>query len=779
MVNAGDDWGAWIDFPSKDGYPFYFRFYGGLGSAEYTRVWVCTNGFITFDNSNSTSHIPHNIPYPTMPNALVAGIWADLSIDSSASIITGQWEIFSRYYFVIIWKNALHKASGKRLTFQIILEDAPQYYPADRRYGQSRIWISYKNVDAINTDFTYGIEDQRGTKGWGGLCSGDSLAYFNGSTLNFYRHTSSYFLKRLTITFEDDNPDTEFGVVEENASCPRGLNIQRDWGKPSEPDLTYMFATALAGTATLLISVFSPVGWVAAAGIMVDTVLVGLDWGSIYLAYCQYSGRQVDVFDRDDVLEQQANVTALTYDYVVDASLSLVVEWILKTPNDVGTHSLTMTAKLEYYEYTITGEIIEKDPITTMVDLKIGPDDNISFDSADEISRGTHSRLYLGAYDTDDYYKIHVNEGDVIWVYAVGTSFPKPDFCLDLYYPNRTWKAGSPHGYSHTISFAADSTGYWFIRTHIYANYGFYALSVSVYPPGGGGGGCPYVYTWEGSQYVVDNNLLPASETSNGTDVEDYYKLEQTLMPLHDGNQFSLHSLLIKEFEHEHSYFDHVQLLAVDHSSDVNVAVTPNGQILTYKDPAPPMSAVNSLGENALTPLFLTDGNYYEGFKGDYLVLNFGNVISENAKLVMRTDMPPYKMSIHVQVQDSAGDWVDVAAITPRAYWATDIIDLSSYLPSSSNEFKVRLYFTASHKIDYVGLDVSPQEATDVEKGTLILARHSDNGCVTALLRRSDDRYAELLPGQSIKLFFLLPKQTAESRTYIIMVEGHYRTITT
>lgn len=97
MVGVGDDWGAWIDFPSRDGYPFYFRFYGGLGSAEYTRVWVCTNGFIAFDDSNSNSSIPHNIPYPTMPNALVAGIWSDLSIDSSASIITGQWAILSRY----------------------------------------------------------------------------------------------------------------------------------------------------------------------------------------------------------------------------------------------------------------------------------------------------------------------------------------------------------------------------------------------------------------------------------------------------------------------------------------------------------------------------------------------------------------------------------------------------------------------------------------------------------------------------------------------------------
>jgi len=33
-------------------------------------------------------------------------------------------------------------------------------------------------------------------------------------------------------------------------------------------------------------------------------------------------------------------------------------------------------------------------------------------------------------------------------------------------------------------------------------------------PPGAGGVGCPFVSTWNGTHYVLDNNLLPASEAS-------------------------------------------------------------------------------------------------------------------------------------------------------------------------------------------------------------------------------------------------------------------------
>jgi hypothetical protein len=142
----------------------------------------------------------------------------------------------------------------------------------------------------------------------------------------------------------------------------------------------------------------------------------------------------------------------------------------------------------------------------------------------------------------------------------------------------------------------------------------------------------------------------------------------------------------------------------------------------------------------------------------------------------MRADRPPVKTSIHIQVLNSTENWVDVVSIIPRTYWATEIIDLSTYLPSTG-EFKVRLYFTDSHKVDYVGLDTTSQAQIDVQDARLILAYHSDDGVVTTKLRTDDDIYAELIPGQQITLLFAATTQNGGQRTFIIYVKGYYFTL--
>jgi len=486
MVGVGDDVIVSIDIPqpSDVGY-FAFRFYGGWGSAEYQRLYVSSNGFISFDNRSQPSPTPSDIPSTSRPNALIAAVWSDLNVDSSSSIITGFWAIGSHWYYVIIWKNVLHKASGNRLTFEIILENAPQYYPANRRYGQSQVWISYKDVSSINTAFTYGIEDQQGAKGLGWLCSGSSLGSFEGYTIWFYQSSNSYFLKQLTLTFQDANPNTQIDIREEdNGDYLRGYNIRPNWDQPWEPDYTYRFLKAIAGTAALLIGAWSGApAWVAAGGFIVETVLVSLDLAEI-LAYNQISGRSVDVFDKNDGSWQKANATALTYDYVVDASLSLVVHWILRTPNDVGTHSLTITAKLEYYEYTATGETIEK-TITTSVVLEIGPDDNNDPGSADTISEGWYHMLYIGGYDENDYYKIYLEKDHSIYIYLEETSSDHASINIYLYDPNqveRVHKTLQPPPHYIYLQFITDSSGYWYIRVELLDDHCFYSLFTRTEP---------------------------------------------------------------------------------------------------------------------------------------------------------------------------------------------------------------------------------------------------------------------------------------------------------
>ncbi|MGD0027710.1 MAG: hypothetical protein ABSC91_02085 [Candidatus Bathyarchaeia archaeon] len=302
--------------------------------------------------------------------------------------------------------------------------------------------------------------------------------------------------------------------------------------------------------------------------------------------------------------------------------------------------------------------------------------------------------------------------------------------------------------------------------------------SLTAYFFQGGGGGCPYVATWNGTGYVLDNCILPDSEMSSGRDVKDYYKLEQPLVPTLQDSKRSIYSLEICEFEHEHDYIDRAQLLAVDHLGDVNVAVTPTGEILTYKKPASPISAKSNDGTNVLPLLNAADGKYYQGYNGSYVTLTFAATdVSAGAKLVVRADDYSIKCPIYVQVINATGQWNTVASFDTRSNWATDIINMTGLLPDAEGNLRVRLLFVSTDEIDYVGLDTTPQANIQVHEATLLSAFSSSQGDVTRLLKADDEKYAELVPGQQILLTFMLPTERNSQRTLILYAEGHYYTL--
>jgi hypothetical protein len=299
-----------------------------------------------------------------------------------------------------------------------------------------------------------------------------------------------------------------------------------------------------------------------------------------------------------------------------------------------------------------------------------------------------------------------------------------------------------------------------------------------------GGGGCPYAYSWNGQQYVEDNNIMPASEMNNGTDTKDYYKLEQPLVPTCQDTQFSLYSLQIREFEHEHDYIDQVKLMAIDHSRGTRIAVTPEGKIVTYKNPASPLSCVDNHENNRLKEISKMDGDvsdpatFFQGFKDDWLILNFGHTTSSDAKLILRDDQKCADVCINVQVPDVNGNWQTVEVLHPRDYWAMEAVDLAAYVPRNG-DFLVRLLWTAPHRLDYVGLDTSPPTRTTLSTASPVFAAHSSLGDVTARLLLDDEKYAELINGQRITIMFMLSnKEQGASRDFILYTNGYYYVIT-
>jgi hypothetical protein len=292
-----------------------------------------------------------------------------------------------------------------------------------------------------------------------------------------------------------------------------------------------------------------------------------------------------------------------------------------------------------------------------------------------------------------------------------------------------------------------------------------------------GGSGCPFVFTWNGTQYVLDNNILPAAEISNGIDVEDYYRLEHSPVTINAGRHFSLYKLQICEFEYEHDYLDMIKLFKIDHSPNVNVAVSPYGEILTYQNPDPPVSAFDETGANVLSLVNSIDGSYYQGHNGSYVTLTFNRrEILNGIKLVIRDDERPplLKCPVNVQVLNATGCWNTVATFFTRTYWATDIINMTAYLPDPEGNLKVRLCFIANDKIDYIGIDTSPQASVQIRQATLVAAVHSTQGNVKNRLISNDQVYAEIMPGQQIYLEFLLPKNLNQESTFVFYSEGRY-----
>jgi hypothetical protein len=373
-----------------------------------------------------------------------------------------------------------------------------------------------------------------------------------------------------------------------------------------------------------------------------------------------------------------------------------------------------------------------------------------------------------------------VNPTLTISASAGGTTSPAPGQYSESYGSNVTVTA-DPYSDYVFVDWVLDGTAY-FNNTVTVTMTANHTLAANFLPSGGGG--CPYVYDWNGSAYVKDNNILPASEEGNGTVTQDYYLLQQSLVPVFANEQTSFYSLQIGEFESEIDYINQVKLIAVDHPRDTNVAVTPEGEILTYKNPSSPISAVDNNGVSELSEIATMNGNvnepstYFQGNAGDWLLLDFGNVKGPNANLILRDDMLCLKICLDVQVLNASGLWQTVETLHPRAYWSIEAVNMSAYLPKTG-DFKVRLYFTTSHRLDYVGLDTSPPAPVRVYSAPPTLAIHSTMGDVTARLMYDDTQSVELVNGQYITIWFTLPSQPQDTtRSFILYTDGYYYTIT-
>jgi len=304
----------------------------------------------------------------------------------------------------------------------------------------------------------------------------------------------------------------------------------------------------------------------------------------------------------------------------------------------------------------------------------------------------------------------------------------------------------------------------------------------------GGGGSCPYLYIWNGNSYVFDNDIIPFKHASVGN--TNYYRIQQPLTP--EGGYYKVR---IAEELPETSYLDSVRLLTVDHPSAVDVYPDLEGNIFNISNPEPLLSCIDGHGNDRLAELqgreeMYTPGTYFEGKRGDYVIADFGDLSGNDIiKLVLTSDGPPeediplpeqYHSCVNIFIEsqvkrDGITRWEIHWVFSPHELWATNVFDITDILPDANGEYKLRFFFSNTHKVDFIGIDTTPEMDKEVHELAPVYAEAGNDSL--SKVAATDGNYVIMQMGE--ELFLKFPEQPASDRSdfkrdYVFVSSGYY-----
>lgn len=160
--------------------------------------------------------------------------------------------------------------------------------------------------------------------------------------------------------------------------------------------------------------------------------------------------------------------------------LRLPAYWLLGRINKVNqTRLLEVTYEVTYFNGTTYKKIVQP------FHLVMYPEDNDSFDTADAVTPGDYGMdplLCLGGIDSQDFYKIYLDNGEIIRV-TMTPPRGSGDFDLNLYSPtdrNIPVASSTQRGdVAESIDYNADTTGWWFIEVRYVGGLGFYTFTLT------------------------------------------------------------------------------------------------------------------------------------------------------------------------------------------------------------------------------------------------------------------------------------------------------------
>lgn len=294
---------------------------------------------------------------------------------------------------------------------------------------------------------------------------------------------------------------------------------------------------------------------------------------------------------------------------------------------------------------------------------------------------------------------------------------------------------------------------------------------------------CPWVYTWDGTQYVRDNDIYSVARFAQG-EYTDYYKLQKPVAA--SGNNYYFE---VREIESEESWTDMVGLVAVDHSADTGIAPDNKGNIFAYRyaDLIGPVTAVSNSGGNVQSSLSAQNDSGFKAYSGDYVDIDFGKVdISAGARVIVRAKgfiigtgpQRPFTGPPAIVVQALANNsWQEIGRLLPRFEWSEGAFDLTPYTGGISGNVKIRLYSISHgqkyHEIDFAALSAGPEPAKNVIPLTLASAAFGNTN-ILGILATADGNYQHMGKGDKFAFSFDAAPQLMPKRDFIFVSKGYY-----
>ena len=276
---------------------------------------------------------------------------------------------------------------------------------------------------------------------------------------------------------------------------------------------------------------------------------------------------------------------------------------------------------------------------------------------------------------------------------------------------------------------------------------------------------CPYLYTWNGEKFEFITDFLGGGEMGgwagkgvyNFPDSDEFVRIAPGKLKAKDG----FYELRVTNELEEVMYLDKVKLVAVEH--DAGAEIYPNeglgmsekskDAIITARNSHPPISAINSKGENVLPKIESLDRKFYDdftllpirGYAAEHsLTLNLDDKKGYGGRTTLfLTGWTDYAFSSdnlrasqsgqslffpYLQVKNANGEWqtviesIGIAIGRPQ----TLTVDLTGKFLTDSREVRIVTNFRTYW--DKIAVDTSDNIAdlktTEIAPETVILQEH-------------------------------------------------------